>query len=127
MYAGNRPLAALRTRGERWGGATPTPWSELNIGAAIREKDSRRGGFAIKKELTTLAKTGLPNLVDDRYIELVLACLSCLDRGEGNVFDVPNGGLNDRDGIIIGLRYIENVSSSLSRRGEFCLLVPRYS
>lgn len=90
----------------------PVPWSELGIEAAIREKDTRRGGFAIKEKLTALARTRLPRLVGDRYTELVLACLCCLDRGEENVFNMQGVEVRDQDGIIIGVRYIENVSRS---------------
>lgn len=90
----------------------PVPWSELGIEAAIRDKDARRGGFAIKEKLTALARTRLPRLVGDRYTELVLACLCCLDRGEENVFNVQDVDIRDEDGIIIGVRYIENVSHS---------------
>ena len=90
---------------------SPTPWSELGIEAAIREKDARRGGFAIKERLTALARARLPSLVGDRYTELVLACLCCLDRGEDNVFDMQGVEVRDEDGIIIGVRYIENVSA----------------
>lgn len=103
-------------------GATPIPWSELNIDAAIHEKDARRGGFAIKKELTTLAKTRLPSMVGDRYTDLVIACLCCLDRGEDNVFEALGVEVKDKDGIIIGVRYIENASSNARHFGEFCLL-----
>lgn len=87
----------------------PTPWSELRIEKAISDRDARRGGFAIKKELVTMAKDRLPSLVGDRYSDLVLACLCCLDKD--NVFDVEGPGVKDNDGMIIGVRYIEIVSS----------------
>ncbi|KAJ5127737.1 hypothetical protein N7448_008516 [Penicillium atrosanguineum] len=90
-------------------GDAATPWSDLRIGTAICEKDARRGGFAIKKQLTMLAKARLPALVGDRYTDIVLACLGCLDKNEDNVFDMQGIDTRDEDGIIIGVRYIENV------------------
>ncbi|KAJ5200246.1 hypothetical protein N7491_008954 [Penicillium cf. griseofulvum] len=87
----------------------PCPWSELNIQDAILDKDSRRGGFATKEELVAIAEDRLPSLVGDRYSKLVLACLCCLDEGsEDNVFGA-SGSVMDKDGIVVGVRYIENV------------------
>ncbi|KAK2766644.1 hypothetical protein FQN54_005955 [Arachnomyces sp. PD_36] len=82
-----------------------TPWVDLGIQEAISDKDARRGGFAAKRKLVTLAKDRLPSLVGDRYTDIVLACLCCLDEGEGNVFS----NVKDNDGIVVGVRYIENI------------------
>lgn len=106
-----RPFKHLRSgRSSKRMRNGPIPCSELGIEAAIREKNTRRGGFAIKEKLVALARARLPSLVGDRYTELVLACLCCLDRGVENVFNMQGAEVKDKDGIIIGVRYIENVS-----------------
>ncbi|KAJ5952462.1 uncharacterized protein N7479_010875 [Penicillium vulpinum] len=92
------------------GESHPHPWSELNIQDAIFDKDPRRGGFSTKEELVAISKERLPSLVGDRYTKLVLACLCCLDEGsEDNVFGASGSSVMDKDGIVVGVRYIENV------------------
>ncbi|OQE43571.1 hypothetical protein PENCOP_c003G04896 [Penicillium coprophilum] len=85
-----------------------SPWPDLGIQNAISDKDARRGGFAIKKQLLALAKDRLPCLVGDRYTDIVIACLCCLDESKDNIFEAGSH-VKDNDGIIIGVRYIENV------------------
>ena len=88
----------------------PHPWSDLDIQDAISDKDPRHGGFTTKNKLVTITKDRLPSLVGDNYTRLVLACLCCLDEGsEDNVFGALGNGVRDRDGIVVGVRYIENV------------------
>ncbi|KAK6339743.1 hypothetical protein TWF718_009137 [Orbilia javanica] len=61
----------------------------------------------IKDCLVTLARSNLPLRMGDRYTEIVLACLTCLDP-ENETF-VAGPGLEDEDGIVVGVRYIENI------------------
>jgi hypothetical protein len=98
--------------------AFKTPWTGMEIEEAIADKDARRGGYAIKKKLVAMAKDRLPCLVGDRYTNLVIACLCCLDPGEGNIFNAEGHTLKDSDGIIIGVRFIEHVSISYIARLE---------
>ena len=88
-----------------------TPWADMGIEGAISDKDSRRGGYATKKILVAMAKDRLPCLVGDRYTNVVVACLCCLDPGEENIFDAEGHSVKDNDGIIIGVRFIEHVST----------------
>ena len=88
----------------------PHPWSDLNIQDAISDKDPRHGGFTTKNKLVAITKDRLPSLVGDNYTRLVLACLCCLDEGsEDNVFGASGSCVRDRDGIVVGVRYVENV------------------
>jgi hypothetical protein len=88
----------------------PHPWSDLDIQDAISEKDPRHGGFTTKNKPVTITKDRLPSLVGDNYTRLVLACLCCLDEGsEDDVFGALGNGIRDRDGIMVGIRYIENI------------------
>jgi hypothetical protein len=86
------------------------PWSELNISTELADENHRRGALTIKNKLVALAKDSLPSLVGERYTSVVLACLCCLDEdSEDNSFRYEKD-MEDKDGIIVGVRYIENVS-----------------
>ncbi|KAL5330700.1 hypothetical protein ACEPPN_000219 [Leptodophora sp. 'Broadleaf-Isolate-01'] len=80
----------------------------------------------LKAHLEALAKNELPSRLGKRYTEIVLLCLQCLDQniqnedesgnekdGRGSGFGVGVGGedeeIVDEDGVVIGVRYIENV------------------
>lgn len=100
----------------------PHPWDELNIQSAISDRNSRRGGTAIKAELVAITEDRLPSLVGDQYTNLVLACLCCLDtESKHNVFEGPGSAVKDEDGIVVGVRYIENV-----RRMRITLVSTQY-
>ncbi|KAF7518467.1 hypothetical protein PCG10_010730 [Penicillium crustosum] len=92
---------------------TTTPWEELDIARYFGEKDARTRGFAVKHQLVALVKDRLPSLVGDRYTDVVLACLRCLDHGDDNIFTSRDAGIKDKDGMIVGVRYIENILSQL--------------
>jgi hypothetical protein len=92
-------------------GNAVTPCGELEISHALADNDPRRRGFAVKDKLVQLSKERLPSLVGDRYSEIVRACLCCLDKTDENSFQPSE--LRDDDEIIVGVRYIENVSLRL--------------
>ena len=87
---------------------TNIAWPELGVSSALQDKDQRRGAFLLKNHLVAIARDKLPALVGLRYTAVTVACLCCLDEDEDNVF----GGQLDRvdqDGIIVGVRFIEQV------------------
>jgi hypothetical protein len=84
------------------------PWYDLDISTALNDKDRKRGAFSIKKLLVELARDRLPSIVGERYTSLTVACLTCLDKGDNNTFGSPEE-LRDKDGIVVGVRYIEKV------------------
>lgn len=48
----------------------------------------------------------------NRYTDIVLSCLKCLDKGdesEDEGFGMGISDVEDNDGIVIGVRFIENV------------------
>ncbi|KAL4916464.1 hypothetical protein BDW62DRAFT_211882 [Aspergillus aurantiobrunneus] len=92
---------------EEEGGCTFVPWSVLGIEHAVGDKDQRRGAFAIQERLVALAKEEVSALVGERYTGVVVACLCCLNKSEDNSFRSEK--MQDEDGIIVGVRYIENV------------------
>lgn len=59
--------------------------------------------------MVSLAKDRLPVVVGERYTNLTTACLTCLDKVDGNTFGTEKE-LHDQDGILVGVRYIEKVS-----------------
>ncbi|RMJ25579.1 hypothetical protein PHISP_03548 [Aspergillus sp. HF37] len=89
-------------------GGCIVPWHELDISTALSDKDRRRGAFAIKKLLVELAKDRLPSVVGERYTSLAVSCLTCLDKDDNNAFGSPEE-LRDKDGIVVGVRYIEKI------------------
>lgn len=92
------------------GDSDSCPWPDLNIESAISDRISRRGGTKMKEELMAICQDRLASLVGDQYTNLVLSCLCCLDKDSPqNIFDGPGNGVRDEDGIVVGVRYIENV------------------
>ena len=82
---------------------------ELAISEALSMKDEVKGAFTIKRQLTDIAQSSLPVSMGTRYADLVVSCLTCLDPNETNRFG-SQADLQDEDGIIVGIRYIEKVS-----------------
>jgi hypothetical protein len=56
-----------------------------------------------------MARKSLLNKIGTKYTEVVISCLSCLDKDNnfGN-----EGELLDNDGILVGARYIEKASAA---------------
>ncbi len=93
----------------------------LLITESANEKHNPLGNASdIKGKLEALAKSELPSRLGRRYTDIVLSCLRCLDQShEGDStsdekdrgFGINDVGaeLTDEDGVVIGVRYIENV------------------
>ncbi|QGA19453.1 hypothetical protein EYB26_007142 [Talaromyces marneffei] len=64
--------------------------------------------FSIKRKLVSMASDRLPGLMGPRYTNIVISCLRCLDPEETNLFGTT-AELEDQDGIVVGVRYIEKV------------------
>ncbi|KAF2663025.1 hypothetical protein K491DRAFT_12889 [Lophiostoma macrostomum CBS 122681] len=61
----------------------------------------------IKDSLVGLARKKLPGRMGDKYTDVVVNCLTCLD--EDNIDFGNERDFEDEDGILIGVRYIEKV------------------
>jgi hypothetical protein len=61
----------------------------------------------IKEHLVPLAERALPRQMGERYKEVVVNCLTCLDEDNRDFGDQTE--FEDRDGVLIGVRYIEKV------------------
>jgi hypothetical protein len=64
-----------------------------------------------KEYLVGVAETELPARMGDRYAEVVVTCLTCLDR-DGYFGD--QGDVADADGILVGVRFIETIFGQLN-------------
>jgi serine/threonine protein kinase len=62
----------------------------------------------VKDALVGLAREKLPGRMGDKYTEVVINCLTCLD--DDNIDFGNESEFQDGDGILIGVRYIEKVS-----------------
>jgi hypothetical protein len=63
----------------------------------------------VKNFLVELAKERLPSRMGDKYTEVVVNCLTCLDTDNVDFGDPTE--FEDEDGVQIGVRYIEKVRS----------------
>jgi len=101
---------------------TPLPNSAFEILTPDDDRNSHQRALANKHTLETLAERELPLRMGRQYRDIVLLCLRCLDAGndsdaEGQGFGI-NAGMDgaeregrwmDDDGVVIGVRFIENV------------------
>jgi hypothetical protein len=108
--------------------ALPPPF----VQALESEKDTRKRATAVKGALTTLATDLLPARMGQKYTDVVLLCLQCLDGAPGPAVAGAEGeksgekggagvaagagagwgdeeGILDEDGIVVGVRYIERI------------------
>ncbi|KAL2809260.1 hypothetical protein BJX63DRAFT_406179 [Aspergillus granulosus] len=90
-----------------------TPGSELAIASYIGARDQRKAATAIKDILVKEALARLPAVMGQIYSDVVVSCLTCLDKNNQRFGDERE--LEDEDGILIGVRYIEKVSRKTSK------------
>lgn len=60
-----------------------------------------------------LARSQLSQRLGDVYSRVVLACLTCLD--PGNQMFGDEGSLEDEDGVLVGVSFIEQILKELDR------------
>jgi len=73
----------------------------------LQDRDQRKGATRIKKVLITMAYNYLPPRMGTKYAEMVVACLTCLDKDSELGTE---GEFLEDDGILVGVRFIQNVS-----------------
>jgi hypothetical protein len=94
--------------------SSPFPNNILGPADLARPRHPLGGASQIKQKLEDLAAGELPVRLGRRYSDIVLLCLRCLDPGsgvdqDGKGFGVDAADWTDEDGVMIGVRYIENV------------------
>lgn len=84
----------------------PVPAAALGI---TLDSPEFRQPVLMKEHLVTLAKRDLAKQMGERYEKVVINCLTCLDKDNPD-FGNPSE-FEDPDGVLIGVKYIEKVSS----------------
>jgi hypothetical protein len=95
--------------------AAPVPAAVLGIalGGAEFSKPA-----LIKEYLVALAKRDLPQGMGERYEDIVVNCLTCLDQDNADFGDQSE--FEDIDGVLVGVRYIEKVCWLYNCLGRNC-------
>jgi hypothetical protein len=84
-----------------------SPGSELPISDLIGAKDQRKAAAGVKAILVEMARSRLPMLMGKIYTDIVVSCLTCLDKNNEGFGDERE--FEDEDGVLVGVRYIEKV------------------
>lgn len=78
----------------------------LDIATVLPISDVRKRAFEFKRMCTRLATERLPSRMGEMYTEVVLACLTCLDK-DSSFADTAEEA--DEDGVAVGVHYISKV------------------
>lgn len=89
-------------------GDQPSPSRFLTILKHTDDEDGIRKAFLVKDNLVDIARQRLPSRVGEKFTEIVITCLTCLDKSNPDFGD--SSEFEDADGVLIGVRYIEKVS-----------------
>ncbi|KAI9690151.1 MAG: hypothetical protein M1822_009112 [Bathelium mastoideum] len=81
-------------------------FGEYNFGEKAADNPNR--AECVKKDLIALARESLPNYMGSNYAKIVVTCLTCLDEGSEDFGDETE--LQDEDGVLVAVRYVEKVS-----------------
>jgi serine/threonine protein kinase len=84
----------------------PRPSATLRLSP---ENPELHNADLLKNHLLTLARSVLPRRIGTKYSKVVETCLTCLD--PENVDFGDEREFQDADGILVGVRYVEKVSS----------------
>ncbi len=96
----------------------PVPNPQLEIADLISKRAHFGKARAIKEKFVALAETSLPNTFGQKYSEVVLNCLTCLDKNNTNFGDTKELEEVDEDGVLVGVRYIDKVCSRIRLRSR---------
>jgi hypothetical protein len=86
------------------------PSSELHISNQDFQLPHLAEKLCTKGQLADMARRYLPSKMGDMYTEVVITCLECLDKEKGKFSD---GIQDDKDGVIIGTRFIQHIVSRI--------------
>jgi hypothetical protein len=86
------------------GATIPVPTKALEV--ALDSAEFKKP-FLMKEHLVALAKRDLPIRMGERYKEVIVNCLTCLDLENTDFGD--RSEFDDEDGVLVGVRYIEKV------------------
>lgn len=77
----------------------------------IPGKEAVRKAHVLKERYQALAQSDLPATMGQRYADVVLSCLTCLDHNDTEFGDERD--FEDDDEMLVGVRYMEKVSIML--------------
>ena len=84
------------------------PVTSLDIATELEMRYRNQEVLQIKQKLIDKARAELPTRMGRTYTDVVLSCLTCLDKGAANMFE-NEGDLYDENGILIGVAFIEKI------------------
>lgn len=86
---------------------------EIGLWESFVDTDKYKDYFvesdSLKDQYTALAKKQLPKKMGEKYMNIVINCLSCMDKSNEDFGNESE--FQDSDGILIGVKYIEKVCS----------------
>ncbi|KAK5097740.1 hypothetical protein LTR70_002781 [Exophiala xenobiotica] len=88
-------------------GRTGRPLPNLDM-SRIRGREADRKAHVVKERLQELARLELPGRMGRKYTEVVLSCLSCLDRNNAEFGNKEE--FEDDNEILVSVRFMEKVS-----------------
>jgi hypothetical protein len=88
----------------------PQSGSGIDLSGALTIKEETKRALRIKELFIAAAQERLPIMVGPKYSNVVVSCLSCLDRDNGDESE-----FQDSDGVVIGVKYIERVLFELQQ------------
>ncbi|KAM5348960.1 hypothetical protein ACJ41O_008783 [Fusarium nematophilum] len=88
-----------------------TPGEALGLSVDGFKPSDPAAASSVKDHLVELAESRLPMRMGDKYASVVVTCLACLD--EGNP-DFGESEMQDEDGVLVGVKFIEKVLFRLS-------------
>lgn len=86
----------------------PVPSAALGI--TLDSAEFRRP-VLMKEHLIAISKHELPKRMGERYRDIVVNCLTCLDQDNTDFGDQSE--FEDMDGVLLGVRYIEKIQLKL--------------
>lgn len=87
-------------------GGGPLPSTTLTV-LNNQLKGVTKTAFLLKDALIDLTQQRLPSRIGNKYAEIVVTYLTCLDRSNTDFSD--RAEFEDTDSVLIGVRYIEKV------------------
>ena len=97
------------------GVTAPLPAAALGITSSPELKQPA----LIKERLIAVAKRDLSKRMGERYEEVVINCLTCLDQDNADFGDQSE--FEDQDGVLVGVKYIDKVYQLYSFYGKLVL------
>jgi hypothetical protein len=88
----------------------PQSGNGIDLSGALTIKEETKRALRIKELFIAAAQERLPIMVGPKYSNVVVSCLSCLDRDNGDESE-----FQDSDGVVIGVKYIERVLFELQQ------------